>query len=151
ILLAEMLATTTFHADRMAEEAVKGFSTATELADVLVREFGIPFRTAHGIVGRAVRKGSLSLETLEMAAAEMASLSLRDLGLSEKMIEEALDPRYSISVRTATGGPAPSAVDAQIEARDSTLDVDGDWWEHCEADLDRALTRMILTARELIS
>ena len=150
MLLAEMLATTAFHTERMAEEAGKGFSTATELADIIVREFGISFRTAHGIVGRAVRKGSLSLETVEEAAEEMASLSLRDLGLSEKMIEEALDPRYSIGVRNVPGGPAPSAVDAHREMRGTALDADGDWWEHFEADLDRAITRLVLAARELV-
>jgi argininosuccinate lyase len=150
MLLAEMLATTTFHTERMAEEAGKGFSTATELADIIVREFGISFRTAHGIVGRAVRKGSLSLETVEEAAEEMASLSLRDLGLSEKMIEEALDPRYSIGVRNVPGGPAPSAVDTHREMRGTALDADGDWWEHFEADLDRAITRLVLAARELV-
>ena len=56
-LLAEMLASAEFDTERMKEEAGKGFSTATELADTLVRAYGLPFRTAHNIVGRAVQKG----------------------------------------------------------------------------------------------
>ena len=50
-----------FDKKRMKEEAGKGFSTATDLADTLVRSYGLPFRTAHTIVGRAVQKGSLDL------------------------------------------------------------------------------------------
>ena len=64
-LLIDMLSSATFDTDRMKEEAGKGFSTATELADSLVRTYGLPFRTAHTIVGRAVQKGDLSLSTLE--------------------------------------------------------------------------------------
>jgi len=53
-LLIDMLSSATFDTARMKEEAGKGFSTATELADTLVRSYGIPFRTAHNIVARAV-------------------------------------------------------------------------------------------------
>jgi len=52
-----MLSSAAFDTERMKEEAGKGFSTATELADMLVRAYGLPFRTAHTIVGRAVQKG----------------------------------------------------------------------------------------------
>ena len=57
VLLSGMLASAEFDTARMKEEAGKGFSTATELADSLVRAYDIPFRTAHNIVGRAVQKG----------------------------------------------------------------------------------------------
>ena len=48
-----MIETAEFNRERMEEEAGKGGTTTTELADTLVREFDIPFRTAHHIVGRA--------------------------------------------------------------------------------------------------
>ncbi|MDD5420156.1 MAG: argininosuccinate lyase, partial [Methanomicrobiaceae archaeon] len=54
-LLAGMVGSAAFDSQRMQTEAGRGFSTATDLADVLVREYGLAFRTAHRIVGRAVR------------------------------------------------------------------------------------------------
>ena len=107
-LLIDMLASATFDTERMSGEAGKGFSTATELADSLVRAYDIPFRTAHNIVGRAVQKGDLSLATLETAAEEVGGgISLTGKGLTQKKIDEVLDPEYSIALRKAPGGPAP--------------------------------------------
>jgi argininosuccinate lyase len=51
-----MMATLTFRADRMRALAATGFSTATDLADWLVREAGAPFRDAHHIVGACVKR-----------------------------------------------------------------------------------------------
>jgi argininosuccinate lyase len=101
-LLIEMLASAEFDTARMKEEAGKGFSTATELADSLARAYDIPFRTAHNIVGRAVQKGDLSLATLEAAAQDLKSgVSLVEKGLTQAKIDRVLDPEYSISVRKA--------------------------------------------------
>jgi argininosuccinate lyase len=56
-LLPGMLSGARFDTARMKAEAGKGFSTATDMADLLVREYNLPFRTAHSIVGRAVQIG----------------------------------------------------------------------------------------------
>ena len=53
--LAGMIETVEFVPDRMREAAAAGFSTATDLADWLVREADVPFREAHHIAGRAVK------------------------------------------------------------------------------------------------
>ena len=100
-----MLSSATFDTERMKEEAGKGFSTATELADTLVRDYGLPFRTAHNIVGRSVQKGSLTLETLEESAKELdLGISLAGKGLTQDQIEKALDVANSVGLRKATGG-----------------------------------------------
>ena len=119
-LLADMLASAEFDTERMKEEAGKGFSTATELADTLVRTYGLPFRTAHNIVGRAVQKGSLSLATLEAAAQEVGKISLKKKGLTQKKIDEVLDVDYSVALRKAPGGPAPAAVKRAISGPEKT-------------------------------
>jgi argininosuccinate lyase len=78
-LLIDMLSSANFDTERMKEEAGKGFSTATDLADMLVRAYDLPFRTAHTIVGRAVQKGNLSLSTLEEAARDVGGgISLKE-------------------------------------------------------------------------
>jgi argininosuccinate lyase len=110
-LLIDMLASAEFNSARMKEEAGKGFSTATDLADTLVRSYDIPFRTAHSIVGRAVQKGDLSPETLDDAAREVApGISLASLGLTGQKIRNALEVSGSVALRKAPGGPAPSAI-----------------------------------------
>ena len=64
-----MLATIRFHTENMAVAAGKGFSTATDLADWLVRELGLPFREAHHITGALVAKA-------EAKNADLSDLSL---------------------------------------------------------------------------
>ncbi|KLK87272.1 argininosuccinate lyase [Methanoculleus sediminis] len=146
-LLSGMLGSAAFETERMAAEAGKGFSTATELADVLVREYGLAFRTAHRIVGRAVRHGSLDLAILEAAAREAADLSVVDLGLTQEKIDAVLDPRHAVAVRKIVGGPAPAAVAAQISEQRELLARDAAWAEETDSALSSAFEDLILEAR----
>jgi len=151
-LLAGMLASATFDTERMSGEAGKGFSTATELADTMVRQYGIPFRTAHNIVGRAVQKGSLTLATLEAAAKEVGSgISLKKKGLTQKKIDEVLDPQYSIALRKAPGGPAPAAIKDAIRDRKKQLDSDAATTDQKLKKLATAKKNLITTARRLVA
>jgi argininosuccinate lyase len=149
-LLSGMIGTATFNTERMAAEAGRGFSTATELADVLVREYGLAFRTAHRIVGRAVRHGSLDLATLEGAAREAAGLSVVDLGVTQERIDAVLDPRHAVAVRTITGGPAPAAVAVQLAEQKELLARDAAWAKETEAALSRAFEDLISESRRMI-
>jgi len=139
-----MLSSATFDTGRMKEEAGKGFSTATELADTLVRNYGLPFRTAHTIVGRAVQKGDLSLLTLEAAALEAGGISLIGKGLTQQNIDEALDVQYSVALRRAPGGPAPFAVRIALEECRKHLDEDS-------ALIDQRLLKISKAKKDLIA
>jgi len=151
-LLVDMLSSATFDTVRMNEEAGKGFSTATELADTFVRSYDIPFRTAHSIVGRAVQKGDLSLATLEEAAKEIdPTISLIDKGLTQKNIDEVLEVKYSIALRKATGGPAPLAIKISIDERKKQLDSDSALIDAKLAKLSRAKDDLINEARRLVA
>ncbi|MCK9592230.1 MAG: argininosuccinate lyase [Methanoregula sp.] len=151
-LLIEMLSSAEFNTDRMKEEAGKGFSTATDLADTLVRSCSLPFRTAHTIVGRAVQKGSLSLATLEEAAQEVApGISLSSQGLTRQKIDEALDVHNSIALRKAPGGPAPSAIKSAIVDRTKQLDSDADLIDQRLAKLAQAKDALVAKARRLVA
>jgi argininosuccinate lyase len=151
-LLIDMLSTATFDTARMKEEAGKGFSTATELADTLVRSYGIPFRTAHNIVGRAVQKGYLNLETLDTAARELSvEISFVEKGLNQEKINEALDVNYSIALRRAPGGPAPFATKIAIEECKKQLDTDSALIDERLAKLARAKDELIAEARRLVT
>src|SRR5262249_4701488 len=70
-VLPPMLASLTFHPERMRRAAAENFATATDLADYLVRK-GLPFREAHEVVGRIVRHGIAHGQ-------DLLDLSLEDL------------------------------------------------------------------------
>jgi argininosuccinate lyase len=151
-LLSDMLASAEFNTKRMKEEAGKGFSTATELADTLVRSYGLPFRTAHNIVGRAVQKGSLSLATLEAAAREVSpGISLKKKGLTQKRIDEALDVDYSVALRKATGGPAPGTTKQAIKDRKKHIDADAEITDKRLSQVAKARQKLITEARRLVA
>ena len=151
-LLIDMLSSATFDTERMKEEAGKGFSTSTELADTLVRTYGLPFRTAHNIVGRAVQKGDLSLATLEEAAREVgAGISLGEQGLTQQKIDAVLDVPYSIDLRKAPGGPAPFAVKIALSERKKQLDADSLHIDQRLGKLSKAKEDMVAKARRMVA
>jgi argininosuccinate lyase len=96
---------------RAAAEA--GFSTATDLADWLVREAGVPFREAHHITGRAVKRA-------EDRGVGLDALSLDELREIDARIDErvygVLSVEASVASRTSFGGAAPMRVREAIAA-----------------------------------
>ena len=106
-----MVETATFRTDRMRAVAQAGFSTATDLADWLVREAGVPFREAHHITGRVVKRA-------EELAATLDALSLTELTAIDPRIDErvfdVLSVDASVASRTSYGGTAPANVRAAI-------------------------------------
>ncbi|WP_295045617.1 argininosuccinate lyase [uncultured Paracoccus sp.] len=106
-----MLSDLTANRDRMESAAASGFSTATDLADWLVRELGLPFREAHHVTGSLV------------ARAEKAGIDLPDLTLTEMQavhpgitqgVFGVLGVHNSVASRQSYGGTAPDQVRAQI-------------------------------------
>lgn len=95
----------------MRDSALKGFATATDLADYLVRK-GMPFRDAHEVVGKAVRLG---IDTDR----DLSALHLEELKALAPIIEanvyEVLTLEGSLSARDHAGGTAPAQVRAAIK------------------------------------
>ncbi len=149
-VLTGAIETAQFVTGRMATEAGRGGSTATELADTLVREFGLPFRTAHHVVARAVRDHRLDAAGLEAAGHEMAGLSLAGLGLDPARVAQALDPLESVRIRRVPGGPAPEAVRIQLDALSSRVARDSGFVAQERARVENAINGLILKAREEI-
>jgi argininosuccinate lyase len=106
-----MMSSIAFRPERMLQAAEAGFSTATDLADWLVREAGVPFREAHHIVGSAVKLAEQQGKALD-------ALSLEQL----QAIDDRIDARVfgvlgvgaSVESRTSHGGTAPDQVRARI-------------------------------------
>ncbi len=107
---ADMMATLQVKRDNMERAAIQGFSTATDLADYLVRN-GVPFRDAHEVVGKAVRHGVESGKDLgEMAFEELAQFS----DAIHEDVFDVLTLRGSVSARDHIGGTAPAQVRAAV-------------------------------------
>ncbi|UXN06414.1 argininosuccinate lyase [Bartonella sp. HY761] len=98
--------------DAMAKAAGSGFSTATDLADWLVRVLGLPFREAHHVTGRAVALA-------EEKKVELGALTLQDLqSIHNDITSDVFDyltVEKSVESRQSYGGTAPNQVRQQIE------------------------------------
>jgi len=116
--LAGMLESVEFVPERMRAAAARGFSTATDLADWLVREADIPFREAHHITGRAVKAA-------EDRGCDLADLSVDVLqhidGRIDERVYDVLSVDASVRSRTSYGGTAPERVREQIAAAKEQL------------------------------
>jgi len=110
-LYADMMPQITVKRDNMYEAARRGFSTATDLADYLVRK-GVTFRDAHEIVGKAVRFGVDNGKDLsEMSLDELRSYS----DVIEDDVFQVLTLEGSVAARNHPGGTAPAQVRAALE------------------------------------
>lgn len=116
-LFTGMLRTMKFHADRMEESAKQGFTNATDAADYLVKH-GVPFRDAHGIVGRLV------LECIEK------KIALDDLSLEEfqavspvfgEDIYDAISMKTCVDTRNTLGAPGREAMEQVIALEEEYL------------------------------
>ena len=111
-----MVGAVTFNPERMRAVAQSGHSTATDLADWLVRVGGVPFREAHHITGRAVAAADASGCRLDqLTDTALAAIDPRLSGDARAV----LPVDASVASRTSFGGTAPSCVRAAIAAWDS--------------------------------
>src|SRR5664279_94402 len=109
------------NAAAMYAALVSGFSQSTDLAEFVMQECDVDYRTAYQVVGLAVRRaaqdglrgGDLTGERLDAAAVEMEG---RALGLTGRNLHEVLDPAAIVATRLTRGGGAPEVVRAM--ARD---------------------------------
>jgi argininosuccinate lyase len=110
-IMNAMLPGITFNSKRMLATAGQGYSTATDIAEYLVRK-GIPFREAHEITGKIVLHCiKKSVELHELGLKELKSFS----PVISKDIFRCLDPVASVRARSSYGGTSPSQVLKQIK------------------------------------
>ena len=112
LAMAGMVADMQPDREKLATAAGAGYSTATDLADWLVRELNLPFRDAHHITGAAVKQA----ETLGVTLGDLPIAELQALdGRITPAIYEVLTPEASVASRKSYGGTAPDQVRAQIK------------------------------------
>ena len=115
-----MVANVTFDTGRMLDVAASGFSTATDLADWLVREYGLPFREAHHITGSIVK-------ACEARGISLESITINDLTSVDTRLAGATLPDLSVggsvASRTSAGGTAPVRVREAIAVAKQDLEL----------------------------
>ncbi|MBL8515419.1 MAG: argininosuccinate lyase [Betaproteobacteria bacterium] len=111
VILADMVPGIHVKSAAMAAAVQKGFATATDLADYLVKK-GLPFRDAHEAVARAVKAAETQgVDLAQLSLAEIQSFS----PLAGADVFEVLKPEGSVASRNHVGGTAPEQVRAAIE------------------------------------
>ncbi len=128
-IVNHMLLTVTFNTDRCLELAGANFATATDLADIMVRERKIPFRTAHKIVGRIVNEAvaeGLDPSKIDGAYVDNVAeeLGFEKLDLDDDLIHNALNPIENVKIRNVPGGPSPEMVQLAIDNMNIFLDLE---------------------------
>ncbi len=104
------------------DKALNGFVAATELANILVRKYNVPFRTAHKIVGALVKSmiekkltfADVTPETVKKAAETFASVNLI---IKNEDIHSLADPLRLVESHNILGGPAPTEVKRALKTR----------------------------------
>ena len=116
-----MVAEASFETGRMRAAAELGHATATDLADWLVREAGIPFRQAHHVTGAAVKLADERGVALDQLS--LAQLHAIDARIDERVFA-ALTLDASVAARKSYGGTAPDQVRARVAEARGTLGMD---------------------------
>ena len=140
-LLAASVSTGTFDKAKLTQLAYASDTTATELADELVRQHGMAFQDAHHLVARLVVELGEQGRLLSTTTPD----DLKKLGgpeLSQSEIDSALDPVAFIRRRSGVGGPAPEALEAQLKEAYSTLDAQQSTFVEAEHELVQVNQRL---------
>jgi argininosuccinate lyase len=147
-LLDAALATCRFDTAKLAARAGEGFTTATELADTLVRRTGLSFRQAHRVAAATVRLAAgeperVTPELVVRAAHE--ALGQSDAAgvngaewLPADALREALDPWAFVRSHALPGGPAPAAMRSHLDLMRGQLAADVAWRKARLEQIERA-------------
>jgi argininosuccinate lyase len=143
-LVGATMATATFDAARLEAHAAQGGTTTSELADTLVRESGLPFKTAHTLARRLF--ATLEADPRASLSGVLAAVSLELTGtpiaMTDDRLREVLSARHFVNVRRTHGGPAPEVVAEALRRSQEIMDDDRRWVE--------SMRRTLEDARELL-
>ncbi len=141
---------------RMLHLVERNFSTATDLADAMVRQAGLSFRDAHHVAGGVVRMAmdqglganQITTSMVDDAAKEVVG---RPLGLSAELVAQCLDPAKAVAARRTTGSPEPGEVRRRAAALGKVLAAARERQAQRRARLETAEKRLQAATREVLS
>jgi len=130
-LVAATMRGADFDVNRLASRAAEGGTTLTELADTLVRDEGLPFKTAHSIAA-LVLKARIEDPAASLAhalAAASGAIVGRPIEYGEERLQQVLSPRHFVDVRRTHGGPAPEETARALAESRRALERDRSAWQ----------------------
>jgi argininosuccinate lyase len=153
-LTASVLEEIELRPSRFEQIARESFVTAADVADVLALTGRLDYRTAHKVVGRAVRDlvdageppSQLTTERLAAAAETIAGTSVE---LDEATLRDALDPAASAAARRQTGSSSAAAMAEMLDGIAAALDEHERWSESAREGEAAAEATLLARAREL--
>ena len=137
-LLPELLRTTDFRTERMAELANANFATATELANYLVKAHQLSFRESHEIVGWLVGELVKQEKTFSDWELTQSLLKQRDIDISVGELKGILDAELAIRNNQSLGGTSPAEVFRMIESFEEQLNGIASRIYTCQTQIDDA-------------
>jgi argininosuccinate lyase len=129
--------------ERMREAVISNYSLATDLADYLASNFGLPYRTVYLVVGKAVDeaigagKAITELNVQGINAALQAETG-KPVSLTREQLQEVLDPEKCLARRQHIGGAAPEQMATLIAKRRQQVEARRGWVEQQQGLLLRA-------------
>ena len=150
-LVAAAMRGASFDVARLESRAAEGGTTLTELADHLVREHGIPFKTAHGIAGRLLKahRERPDAPLGPMLASVSSDLLGAPLTYSDAQIAQIMSPRHFVEVRRTLGGPAPDETARALQLSLDVFDRDQAWLARIRDALASADARLVARSEAL--
>lgn len=130
-LVAAAMRGADFDVARLSALAGVGGTTLTELADTLVRDHGLPFRSAHGIAALLLKARTEDPQASLSQALAKASQALlgQTLTYSEEQLQRIMSPRHFVDVRRTYGGPAPDETARALGVSRDLLARDKAQWQ----------------------
>jgi argininosuccinate lyase len=141
--------------ERFEQIAREGFVTAADVADVLALEGGLDYRSAHQVVGRAVRdlveagEPPSALTPARLSGAAEATIGA-PVELDGATLRAALDPAACAAARLQIGSSSQAAIDSMLAGLDSTLGANESWSEAARERETSAEAALLARARELV-
>jgi len=150
-LIAAAMRLADFNVDKLASRAGEHGTTLTELADTLVRDHGLSFRSAHAIAALLLKARTEDPNVSLSSALSKASAATlgRALDYSEGDLRRIMSPAHFVEVRTTFGGPAPSETTRALTESKKLLQQDRNDWKARRDHLAGAETDLAARARAL--
>lgn len=154
-LFAGIVTTLIVHEERMRTALAGSWCTASNLADVIVREKGLSFRQVHHVVARLVRicldegvmPAKVTAALLDRAAQETLG---RALIFDETLLRQALDPEFFVATRQTTGSVNPAEIERMIISAEANLAQGRQWLATEEKRLMAAAEKLQAAARAIV-
>ncbi|MFQ5997846.1 MAG: argininosuccinate lyase [Candidatus Bathyarchaeia archaeon] len=153
-LLTGMISTLKINKERMKALSSIGFTTATDLADLVSRQLNLPFRQAHEAVSRLVNSTSQKYTSLSDLDITLLRRSLESelktkLQVSDQMLKMSVDPAHSLRMKKSLGSPKPTEVERMIRSLKRRIQFRENLLESRSHHIKESEHKLYLTIRRL--